>query len=86
MRIAIDDVISSIFIDRHKGNKMPVMIGAASGLMDGLGISLVSKGEIALGLAWFFTGLAVAWALYMRVREEQKVPVKSEVDHRDKRQ
>jgi len=71
---------------RRKGNKMPIMIGAASGLMDGLGISLISKGEMLLGAAWFFTGLAVAWAMYMRVREEQKVPVKAEIDRRDKRQ
>lgn len=68
---------------RRGGNEMPIMIGTVSGLMDGLGISLFSKGEMALGAAWFFTGLAVAWALYMRVREEQKVPVKSEIDRRN---
>ena len=53
--------------------------------MDGLGISLFSKGEMALGAAWFFTGLAIAWAFYMRVRDQEKVAVKAEIDHHDKR-
>jgi hypothetical protein len=62
---------------------MPILIGAVSGLMDGLGISLFSKGDLALGAAWFFTGLAVAFSLYMRVRDEQKVAVKSKVKRDD---
>jgi hypothetical protein len=62
------------------------MIGVASGLLDGLGISLFSKGEMALGVAWFFTGLAVAWALYMRVRDEQKAIGKAKIVRHDRKQ
>ena len=65
---------------------MPIMIGALSGLMDGLGISLFSKGEMVLGAAWFFLGVAVAWSLYLRVRDQEKAPVKAEIDRRDRRQ
>ncbi len=63
---------------------MPIMIGAVSGLMNGLGIGLFSKGEIALGIGWFMIGLAVAWALYMRVSDEQKALMKAKA-HRDNR-
>ena len=57
---------------------MPIMIRVASGLMDGLGISLFSKRDMVLWAARFFTGVAVAWALYMRVRDENKAEVKAE--------
>ena len=62
---------------------MPITIGLAGGLMNGLGIDLFSKGDTALGVAWFFMGFAVAWALYMRVREDQKVPVKVAIKHQN---
>ncbi|APV44711.1 hypothetical protein Dform_01387 [Dehalogenimonas formicexedens] len=62
---------------------MPVMIGLVGGLMNGLGIDLMSKGNIALGVAWFFMGFAVAWMLYMRVRDDQKAAVKVAVKHDD---
>jgi hypothetical protein len=62
---------------------MPVTIGLVGGLMNGLGIGLLSKGEPALGIAWFLMGFAVAWALYMRVREEQKDALKVAVRHED---
>ena len=58
---------------------MPMMIGLAAGLMNGLGIGLLSKGMTILGIGWFAMGFAVAFALYMRVRDEQKVDVKSDV-------
>ena len=63
---------------------MPIMIGLAGGLMNGLGIGLLSKGEPALGVAWFFMGFAVAWALYMRAREDQKDAVKVAVRQDDR--
>lgn len=63
---------------------MPTMIGITGGLMNGLGIGLLSKGDIALGVAWFFMGFAVAWALYMRVREDQKAAVKVVVKRDDR--
>jgi len=84
--VCIGDISDLIIGSRREGNEMPIMIGTVSGFMDGLGISLFSKGEMALGAAWFFTGLAVARALFIRVREEQKVAVKSEADRRDRRQ
>jgi hypothetical protein len=52
------------------------MIGLVSGLMNGLGISLLSKGDNLLGMLWFFMGFAVAFALYMRVLEDRKSAVK----------
>ena len=64
---------------------MPIMIGLVGGLMNGLGIELFSKGNTAIGVAWFFMGFAVAWALYMRVREDQKAAVKVPVKHDDNR-
>jgi hypothetical protein len=63
---------------------MPTMIGITGGLMNGLGIELLSKGDTALGVAWFFMGFAVAWALYMRVREDQKAAVKVTVKRDDR--
>ena len=65
---------------------MPIMIGVASGLMDGLGISLFSKGDMVLWAAWFFTGVAVAWALYTRVRDENKAAVTAETVRHDRKQ
>ncbi|XUW99601.1 MAG: hypothetical protein TUN42_06820 [Dehalogenimonas sp.] len=62
---------------------MPVMIGIVGGFMNGLGIDLISKGNYTLGAAWFFMGFAVAWALYMRVREDQKAAVKVTVKRQD---
>ena len=53
--------------------------------MNGLGIDLLSKGEVGLGVAWFFMGFGVAWALYMRVRDEQKVAIKAEIKQNDRR-
>jgi hypothetical protein len=64
---------------RAEEGKMPIMIGLVAGLMNGLGIGLLSKGMTVLGVGWFAMGFAVAFALYMRVREEQKVAVKSVV-------
>jgi len=53
---------------RLKGKDMPMMIGVVGGLMDGLGITLITKGEVILGFAWFLTGVLVAWVLYKRTR------------------
>jgi hypothetical protein len=64
---------------------MPIFIGLTGGLMNGLGIDLLSKGEVGLGVAWFFMGFGVAWALYMRVRDEQKVAIKAEIKQNDRR-
>lgn len=58
---------------------MPIIIGLASGLFGGLGISLISKGNLILGAGWFFIGLAVAWVLYMRMRDNEKSAVKAEI-------
>ncbi|AKG52712.1 hypothetical protein DGWBC_0019 [Dehalogenimonas sp. WBC-2] len=57
---------------------MPIKIGLFAGLMHGLGIGLLLKGYIILGIGWFAIGFAVAFALYMRVREEQKVAMKTQ--------
>ena len=49
--------------------------------------SIVIDGNITvtlLGILWFAMGFAVAFALYMRVREEQKVVAKSEVYKNDR--
>ncbi|PPD58524.1 hypothetical protein [Dehalogenimonas etheniformans] len=62
---------------------MPVMIGLVGGFLNGLGIDLLSKGNYALGIAWFLMGFAVAWMLYMRVREDQKAAVKVAVKRQD---
>jgi hypothetical protein len=62
---------------------MPVMIGLVGGLMNGLGIELLAKGSSILGVAWFFMGFAVAWMLYMRVRDDQKALAKVAVKHHD---
>ena len=64
--------------------KMPIIIGLVAGLMNGLGIGLLAKGVTLLGILWFAMGFAVAFALYMRVREEQKVVAKSEVYKNDR--
>ena len=55
---------------------MPIMIGLVSGLMNGLGISLLSKCDGLLGVLWFFMGFAVAFALFMRVQEDYRSAVK----------
>jgi hypothetical protein len=64
---------------------MPIFIGVVSGLLDGLGISLFYKGEMLLGAAWFLTGLATAFVLYMRVRENEKAAQPVVVNRRDRR-
>lgn len=51
--------------------------------MNGLGIELLVKGSSALGIAWFLMGFAVAWMLYMRVRDDEKAAVKVAVTHHD---
>jgi hypothetical protein len=64
---------------------MPITIGLVAGLMNGLGIGLLSKGMTVLGLGWFAMGFASAFVLYMRVREEQQIAVKTEVYREDRR-
>jgi len=59
------------------------MIGVVGGLMNGLGIELLAKGESALGVAWFLMGFAVAWMLYLRVRDDQKAAVKVAIRHQN---
>ena len=69
---------------RGEEGKMPIMIGLVAGLMNGLGIGLLSKGMTVLGIGWFAMGFATAFVLFMRVREEQKIPVKTEVYKEDR--
>lgn len=48
---------------------MPLFIGLTAGLLDGLGITMIRAGQTVMGAAWVLLGLAIAAAMYLRVRE-----------------
>jgi hypothetical protein len=49
-----------------------MIIGITAGLLDGLGITMMRAGQTAMGAAWVILGLAIAVALYLRVRENRR--------------